>query len=156
LFYSNNNSFLNAASKVGFESNLKFLSDIFNKPTNDFFPSSVLGATKNGISLYELALAYSDYFNPENLTDTKNECLSILNKIFYKKLGFRIENAFLKTGTTNDNKERYAVLGNADVVYAVLRNENKLNDESKEGNFMKQISRSISSMFKTDKNFVWI
>src|SRR5690606_38969454 len=28
LFYSNNNSFLNAASKVGFETNLKFLSDI--------------------------------------------------------------------------------------------------------------------------------
>ena len=156
LFYSNNNSFLNAASKVGFESNLKFLSDIFNKPTTDFFPSSVLGATKNGISLYELALAYSNYFNPENLTDTKTECLSILNKIFYKKLGFRIENAFLKTGTTNDNKERYAVLGNADVVYAVLRNENKLNDESKEGSFLKQISRSVSSMFKSNKNFVWI
>ncbi len=156
LFYSNNNSFLNAASKVGFETSLQFLSQIFNKPESDFFPSSVLGATKSGISLYELALGYSSFFNPTSLTDTKTECISILNKIFYEKLGFTIENAFLKTGTTNDNKERFAVLGKADLVYAVLRNENELNDESKEGSFMKQISRSISSMFKTDKNFVWI
>lgn len=156
LFYSNNNSFLNAAEKVGIENSLKFLSDIFNKPETDFFPSSILGATKNGISLYELALAYSNYFNFENLTDTKTECLSILNKVFSEKLGLRIENAFLKTGTTNDNKERYAVLGNADLVYAILRNENELNDESKEGNFMKQISRSVSSMFKPNLNFVWI
>jgi len=156
LLKSNNNSFLNAVGKVGFENSLKFLSDIFNKPETDFFPSSVLGATKNGISLYELALAYSNYFNYENLTDTKTECLSILNKVFYEKLGLRIENAFLKTGTTNDNKERYAVLGNADLVYAVLRNENELNDESKEGSFMNQISRNISSMLKPNLNFVWI
>jgi penicillin-binding protein 1A len=156
LFYSNNNSFLNAVNKVGFESNLKFLSDIFNKPETDFFPSSVLGATKSGISLYELALAYSNYFNHENLTETKTECLSILNKIFYEKLGFKIEYAFLKTGTTNENKERYAVLGNADVVYAILRNENKLNDVSKEGSFLKQISKSVSSMFNPNTNFAWI
>src|SRR5690606_13850404 len=133
LFYSNNNSFLNAVSKVGLESSLKFLSEIFNKPETDFFPSSVLGATKSGISLYELAIAYSSYFNPTSLSDTKTECLSILNKVFYEKLGLKIENAFLKTGTTNDNKERYAVLGNADLVYAFLRNENELNDFSKEG-----------------------
>lgn len=156
LFNSNNNSFLNAVGKVGFENSLKFLSDIFNKPETDFFPSSVLGATRNGISLYELALAYSKYFNYENLTDIKTECLSILNKVFYEKLGIRIENAFLKTGTTNDNKERYAVLGNADLVYAVLRNENELNDESKEGSFMNQISMSVSSMLKPNLNFVWI
>lgn len=156
LFYSNNNSFLNAVEKVGFEKNFKFLSNIFNKPETDFYPSSVLGATKNGISLYELALAYSNYFNSENLTNSKVECLSILSSVFYEKLGLRIENAFLKTGTTNDNKERYAVLGNADLVYAVLRNENELNDESKEGSFMNQISRSVSSMFKPNLNYVWI
>lgn len=156
LFYSNNNSFLNAVGKVGFENNLKFLSDIFNKPETDFYPSSVLGATKNGISLYELALAYSNYFNFENLTDTKIECLSILNNVFYEKLGLRIENAFLKTGTTNGNKERYAVLGDADSVYAFLRNENELNDESKEGGLMNQILKNISSFFKPNKNFVWI
>ena len=68
----------------------------------------------------------------------------------------KIENAFLKTGTTNDNKERFAVLGNADLVYAVLRNENDLNDTSKEGSFIHQISRNVSSMFKPNINFVWI
>ena len=156
LFYSNNNSFINAASKIGFETNLKFLSEVFKKPETDFFLSSVLGATKSGISLYELALAYASYFNSTNLNDIKTECLSILNQVFYDKLGIRIENAFLKTGTTNGNKERFAVLGNADLVYAVLRNENELNDASKEGSFMNQLSRSISSMFKSNMNFVWI
>jgi penicillin-binding protein 1A len=156
LFYSNNNAFLNAASKSGIENNLKYLAETFNKSETDFFPSSILGATKSGISLYELGLAYSNYFDLNNLTEVKSECLTILNKIFSEKLGLKVENAFLKTGTTNDNKERYAVLGNADLTYAVLRNENDINDESKEGGFMNQISRSISSMFKPNVNFVWI
>ena len=156
LFHSNNNVFLNAANKIGFDTNFKFLADTFNKPITDFYPSSVLGATKSGISLYELALAYSNYFNATNLTDTKIECLAILNKIFYEKLGLKIENAFLKTGTTNNNKERYAVLGNADLTFAILRNENEINDESKDGNFMRQIARSFSSIFKPKSNFVWI
>lgn len=156
LFYSNNNAFLNAARKTGIENNLKFLSEILNKPEADFFPSSILGATKNGISLYELGLAYSIYFDPNNLTEVRLECLTILNKIFYEKIGFQVENTFLKTGTTNDNKERYAVLGNADLTFAILRNENDINDESKEGGFMNQISRNISSMFKPNVNFVWI
>jgi len=156
LFYSNNNAFLNAASQTGIESNLKFLSDTFKKPETDFYPSSILGATKNGISLFELALTYSNYFNPDNLTEIKTECLTILNRIFYEKLGLKIENAFLKTGTTNDNKERYAILGNADLTFAVLRNENEINDESKEGGFMNQISRNITSMFKPNMNFAWI
>jgi len=156
LFYSNNNAFLNAARKTGIETNLKYLAKTFNKPETDFFPSSILGATKSGISLYELGLAYSKYFDPNNLTEVKSECLTILNKIFHEKLGLKVENAFLKTGTTNDNKERYAVLGNADLTFAVLRNENDINDESKEGGFMNQISRNISSMFKPNVNFVWI
>lgn len=156
LFYSNNNTFLNAASQVGIEGSLKFLADTFKKPETDFFPSSILGATKNGISLFELGLTYSNYFDPDNLTVIKTECLTILNKIFCEKLGLNIENAFLKTGTTNDNKERYAVLGNADLTFAVLRNENEINDESKEGGFMNQISRNITSMFKPNMNFVWI
>lgn len=156
LFYSNNNAFLNAVNKIGIDSNLQFLAETFNKPETDFFPSSILGATKSGISLYELALAYSNYFNSNNLTDVKVECLTILNEIFYDKLGLRVENAFLKTGTTNNNKERYAIIGNPELTYAVLRNENEINDVSKEGSFIKQISRNISSMFKQNNNFVWI
>lgn len=82
--------------------------------------------------------------------------MTILNEIFYDKLGLRVENAFLKTGTTNNNKERYAIIGNPELTYAVLRNENEINDVSKEGSFIKQISRNISSMFKQNNNFVWI
>lgn len=156
LFYSNNNVFLNASHKIGLVNNLKFIATLFNKPETDLFPSSILGATKNGISLYELALAYSSYFNHNNLNDIKIECLKILNKIFIEKLGLKIEDAFLKTGTTNLNKERYAVLGNPDLTFAILRNENEINDESKEGSFMNQISKNISSMFKPNVNFVWI
>lgn len=156
LFYSNNNTFINAVNKVGIDNSLQFLAEIFKKPETDFFPSSILGATKNGISIYELALTYSRYFSYDNLTENKKECLSILNKIFQEKLGHNIENAFLKTGTTNDNKERYAILGNADLTYVVLRNENSINDESKEGGFMYNISRSISSMFKSKMNYSWI
>ncbi|SEA52878.1 hypothetical protein SAMN05443667_105122 [Flavobacterium gillisiae] len=156
LLYSNNNSFLNAASKVGLENSLQFLAKTFNRESNEFYPSSLLGATKNGISLYELALSYSSFFTPNNLSESKIECLSILNRIFSDKLGFNVENAFLKTGTTNGNKERFAVLGNPDLTFAVLRNENPINDRSKEGGFIKQISRSFILYFKTNKNYVWI
>jgi len=156
LFYSNNNSFLNAANEIGIKSSLQFLANTFNLEESEFYPSSILGATRNGISLYELALAYSSFFTPNNLSVSKIECLSILNRIFSDKLGFTIENAFLKTGTTNDNRERFAVLGNLDLTFAVLRNENAINDESKEGSFMSQISRNFSSFFKTNKNYVWI
>ena len=121
-----------------------------------FFLSSILGASKNGISLYELAFAYSSFFAPNKINESKIECLEILNRIFSKKLGFTVKNAFLKTGTTNDNKERFAILGNPELTFAVLRNENSINDESKEGGFMNQISRSFYSLFKSNNNYVWI
>ncbi len=156
LFYSNNNSFVNIATKVGIKSSLQFLANIFNSDISEFYPSSILGATRNGISLYELALCYSNFFTPDNLNESKIECLAILNKIFSDKLGFIVENAFLKTGTTNDNKERFAILGDHDLTFAVLRSENEINDKSKEGSFMNQISRGFSSFFKTNKNYVWI
>lgn len=156
LFHSNNNTFINAANKAGIESSLQFLARTFNRAENEFYPSSILGATRNGISIYELALAYSSFFSPQNLSVNKIECLSILNNIFSDKLGFRIENAFLKTGTTNDNKERFAILGNADLTFALLRNENSINDGTKEGGFMTQISRSFAAFFKTKNNYTWI
>lgn len=155
LFHSNNNAFINAANKIGIESSLQFLAKMFNREEQEFYPSSILGATKNGISLYELALAYSNFFSTSSLNENKIECLSILNSIFLDKLGFAIENAFLKTGTTNNNKERFAILGNPDLTFALLRNENSINDESKEGGFMNQISRSFASIFKTHNNYSW-
>lgn len=155
LFYSNNNSFINIANQVSVESSLQFLANVFHREESNFYPSSILGATRDGISLYDLALSYSEFFTPKHLTESKIECLSILNKIFSDKLGFNVENAFLKTGTTNDNKERFAILGNPDLTFAVLRNENIINDKSKDGGFINQISRSFSSYFKKNKNYLW-
>lgn len=156
LYYSNNNSFINAANKVSITSSLNFLAKIFNREVSEFYPSSILGATKTGISLYELALAYSIFFSTDNLNENKIECLSILNKVFHEKLGFKVENAFLKTGTTNANMERFAILGDAELTFAVLRNENAINDDSKEGGFMSHISKSFSSFFKKHNNYEWI
>ncbi|WKL44433.1 transglycosylase domain-containing protein [Flavobacterium sp. ZE23DGlu08] len=156
LYYSNNNVFINAASKNNIDNSIAFLADIFKRDKSEFYPSSILGATKKGISLFELASAYSSFFSLKNLTDSRKECLIILNKIFIDKLGFTVENAFLKTGTTNDNKERFAILGNPELTFAVLRNENAINDESKEGGFMKEISRNFSKFFKINKNYLWI
>lgn len=151
LYYSNNNTFINAANKVGLNTTLQYLANVFNHNVEDLFPSSILGATKNGISLYELAFAYSTFFNINNLSDIKKECLSILNENFNNKLGFKVKNAFLKTGTTNCNKERYAVLGNSELTLAVLRNENIVNDKSKEGSLMNQIAEYINK----DNNYTW-
>lgn len=156
LYHSNNNTFLNAANKISIDKSLLFLSKIFNREASEFYPASILGATKNGISLFDLATAYSTFFSHKDHTESKIECLTILYKIFTEKLGFSIEDAFLKTGTTNENKERFAVLGNSELTFAVLRNENAINDESKEGGFMNQISKSFYSFFKSDSNYKWI
>jgi len=156
LFYSNNNSFINAVSKIGIQKTLIFLSGLFNRKESEFFPSSILGATKNGISIYELGLAYSSFFLKQNLTDSKIECLTILNKIFTKKLKLNIENAFLKTGTTNENKERFAILGDSEVTFVVLRNENEITDHSKEGGFFKEIRKNFALYFNSKKNYKWI
>lgn len=156
LLHSNNNAFINASNKVGLAENMEFLSTVLKKDINELYPSTILGATRNGISLYELAMSYAVFFQTGQRNTYKNECLLILNEIFKEKLGFAVENAFLKTGTTNDNKERFAVLGNAELTFAVLRNENAVNDDSKEGGFMKSISKSFSSFFKPKNNYSWM
>jgi len=153
LIYSNNNVFINAAVEIGMEKVLKHLSSTLNMANNNFYPSSILGATNQGISLYELALAYSNYF--QNTDSSKKECLQILNRVFKSKTGLNVENIFLKTGTTNGNKERFAVIGDPDLTFAILRNENYDNDPSKEGSFMGQIARSILQLFNPKKNYKW-
>jgi len=155
LFYSNNNAFINACSKVQIKSSLEYLAINFKKEVENFLPSSILGATRNGLSLYDLCFAYSNFFVAGGLSESKKECLSILNKIAKYKLDYSIENAFLKTGTTNDNKERYAILGNPDITFAILRNENPINDYSKEGGFLKEISKKFSSLFNSKRNYKW-
>ncbi|OFY32126.1 MAG: hypothetical protein A2309_13870 [Bacteroidetes bacterium RIFOXYB2_FULL_35_7] len=158
LFSSNNNAFINASNKVGLNKVFLFLSELFNKDITEFFPSSILGATKGGISLCELALIYSKYFNEPNLTNIKSECLNILNTIAKSKLNYNVENIFLKTGTTNDNKENLAIIKNADITFAILRNENPAYDNSKDGNLMKYIKTSfkyLERMLKPNKNYKW-
>lgn len=164
LFYSNNNVFLNAAAKVGIENCLKFLAQLLGKSHLDMYPSSLLGATKCGISLYELAQTYSNFFCNDDPTSIKTECRLLLKKLFSEKLGFEIENAFLKTGTTNENRDRFVVLGNAEMTFAYLRNDDLMmslaNDRSKEGGFLDHISKSLSQFIKTffnktSQNFVW-
>ncbi|MCL2412555.1 MAG: penicillin-binding protein [Bacteroidales bacterium] len=154
LYHSNNNVFINAVDKVGVENTLSYLAEIFNRNSDEFLPSSILGATKNGISLFELASAYSTFFSCNNLSHAKIECLKILNRIFTEKLGFTIENAFLKTGTTNNNKERYVIAGNPEIVFAVLQNESPISNRSKDGNFVGRAVKSIASFFNNN-NYKW-
>ena len=113
--------------------------------------SSLLGATENGISLYELCFVYSTFFSQDINDGIKSDCLKILNNVFRDKLNIDINNVFLKTGTTNNNTERFAVFGNTELTFAVLRNENPMNDYSKDGGFIYEIKKIFSSMFNLQK-----
>ena len=160
LFHSNNNAFINAVSKQGIENSFDFLSTILSRELDEFYPSSILGATKNGISLYELAFAYSVFFDFSNLSEVKQECLQILNSIFKDKTGLNIENIFLKTGTTNDNNDRFVIFRDAETTYAALRNENPITDKTKDGSLIKSVSKFIktnyNSLFTNKKtNYKW-
>ncbi|MDR1414204.1 MAG: penicillin-binding protein [Odoribacteraceae bacterium] len=156
LMCSNNNVFINASNKLGIKNSMQFLADLFNLELTNFYPASILGATKSGISLYELGLAYNSFFNYRNLTTTQKECLSTLAGVFKEKLGFVAQGAYLKTGTTNKNKERYAILGNPNVTFAVLRNENPINETSKEGSFLGYTANKFSPFFNPQHNYKWI
>lgn len=151
LYFSNNNVFINAADKVGVEKVLEYLSRFLNKPLSSFTLSSLLGATEDGISLYELCLVYSTFFSQDIKDSIKSNCLKILNNIFRDKLNINIDNVFLKTGTTNNNAERFAIFGNTELTFAVLRNENPTDDYSKDGGFIHEIKKIFSSIFNLQK-----
>lgn len=152
LFYSNNNTFINACEKVGIDQCLLYLSILLNVAKDQLSPASILGATKCGLSLYDLASAYYRFFH-SSTNIHKQECLQILQKNANFKLG--IKGIFLKTGTTNDNKERYVVLGNADNVYAFLRNGKCDIDKDKEGRFLKFITVFARNIFNNKKGYQW-
>jgi len=150
LLLSNNNAFVNASYQIGIEKTLLFLSKVTNKPINNFVPSSILGATNDGLTLYELARTYHSFFSRKNSTPVKEECLEILNQIALDKFNSEITNIFLKTGTTNFNKERFGIVGNVSTLFGFLRQGNEVDDYSKEGGFisnilgfLKNISRKI-------------
>ena len=156
LFHSNNNAFINISNSIGVNNTLNFLSNTIQLSSKEVFPSTILGATKNGISLFQLTLAYNDFLT-KNIDNEKKQLMKILNKIFKSKLKLNIENAFLKTGTTNNNEERLAIIQHADTTFGILRNENPINDYSKEGNMFQEIRRFIVSFFKQHpKEYKWI
>src|SRR5690606_21765634 len=132
LLNSNNNAFVNIAEELGIENVLSYLATLFNQTKDNFLPSSILGATKSGISLFELSSTYDHFFSSKG-DMYKSECTELLNKIFISKTGLRVSNVLLKTGTTNNNKERIAVLRAAETTFALLRNENEVDDLTKEG-----------------------
>lgn len=153
LFYSNNNSFVNAVFDYGIEKTLNYLSDITNNNVINFVPSSILGATVNGLTLFELVMAYENHFKDYKTNPIKEECISIMNKIAKVKFKGEFNNSFLKTGTTNFNKERFAIVGYANKLFGFLRQGNEYDDYSKEGGFISNIMiflRNIST-----KNYKW-
>jgi len=141
---------VNASYKIGIEKALIYLSKVTEKPASNFVPSSILGATVEGFSLFELVQSYHRFFLSTNNSPIKQECLSILNKIAIEKFKGEFNNSFLKTGTTNFNKERFAIVGYANTLFGFLRQGNEIDDYSKEGGFisnvlgfLKKISRKV-------------
>lgn len=134
LLLSNNNAFVNASFKVGL---LKVFDD-FEKilpPIGPLTPSIILGSSIKGLSLYELSILYNNYFN--NISDEiKMECRDILNENLLCRLNLNIKAGYLKTGTTNDYNERFAVFGKSNLTigfltegYKSIESEDYIKDE---------------------------
>lgn len=153
LLLSNNNVFVNAVHKSGIEKTILSLAQVTKKPVTNFVPASILGATIEGLTLFELVHAYQNYFisSPSNIY--KQECLSLLNQIAIEKFSGEFSNSFLKTGTTNFNKERFAIVGYANTFFGFLRQGNELDDYSKEGGFISNIMGFLKNISK--KVYKW-
>jgi len=83
----------------------------------------------------------------------KKECVSILTKNATEKFSGEFQNAFFKSGTTNFNKERFAILGYANQFFGFLRQGNELDDYSKEGGFISNILGFLKNISK--KVYKW-
>lgn len=153
LILSNNNVFVNACYEIGIEKTLSFLAKITNKPIANFVPSSILGATIEGFTLNELVQMYHQFFFSKDSNPIKDECLLILNEIAIHKFKNEFSNSFLKTGTTNSNKERFAIVGHANALFGFLRQGNEVDDYSKEGNFISNIMDFLKNISK--KIYKW-
>ncbi len=153
LLLSNNNVFVNASYKVGIEETLQYLSRALDKPMDNLYPASILGATVDGISLYELTHLYYSFFSNNNNSIVKNECKMLLNQLSKEKLDIDFDNSFFKTGTTNNNKERFAIFGNKIFSLGFLRENYLANDYSKEGNFLSSIREFLHRIIT--KKYKW-
>ena len=158
LFHSNNNAFVNAATHVGMDKTLDFLANLLGHPREGIFPAALLGATTRGISLGELALLYDTYFDDRQLTDAKRDCLGILSHIFCNRVEAGTKGVFLKTGTTNKSREKYAIKmyrKHRDTTLAFLLNPH--NDETgcKEQGILATVRRFFVSN-KQNLNSSWL
>lgn len=153
LKFSNNNVFVNASYQLGIEKVQLFLARLFNSPVEKFVPASVLGAIINGISLYELVMAYHNHFYKNINNVINNECISILKEIANDKFDNKLSNIFIKTGTTNNNKERYGIIGMGKTLFGFLRQGNEIDDYSKEGNYLSSILRFLRTI--RNKIYKW-
>lgn len=156
LFYSNNNVFVNACNKIGIDKALDFLATLLNIERQRIHPSAILGAIDGGLSLYDLALTYIKFFYGQHLSSGKIECLEILFRSSSAKIDISANGIFLKTGTTNSNMQRFAILGNPDKVFAISRHENVRDDYSKDGSFVKSLTHYIGKWFPKHGGYTWI
>ncbi len=118
LLESNNNVFINAAHKVGLNKTYDYLACLLNKDRDEISLSTILGSTSTGLSLFELGQLYSKFLGYEN-SRYKEECLNVLNLNACRKWSSDTE-FFLKTGTTNDNRECFLIAGNKDLILCFL------------------------------------
>ncbi|WP_290383467.1 transglycosylase domain-containing protein, partial [uncultured Alistipes sp.] len=131
LLVSNNNVFINAAAKIGINKTLDYLSCKLAIDKKEIYPSTILGATASGISLVDLAILYNNHFLSQKDSYT-SELYSILNQNAIHKFGnYFGKNIFLKTGTTNECREHYVILGNRNLVIAAISNKNSSPNDGK-------------------------
>lgn len=150
LKLSNNNVFINASYSANIDKVIQFIAELTNKTQEQLYPSAILGTSQTGMSLFEITRLYHLYFSNSDDPETK-ECFEILNELLKEKTGINITNGFFKTGTTNNNKERFSIFGNKIMTIGILRQNYYENDYSKEGNFLsyvRDVLRKIVSLKK--------
>lgn len=159
LVHSWNTPFVSCSYEVGMQGVLAFLAKVLHKPLDDLYPSSILGATKHGMTLLELAQAYGRFFEPGRMGDPfVRECHKLLQDVALDKLQLTIRGAFLKTGTSNGNRERLVVGGYADLTFAILREGNPKMDPTKSGGFMHSVRRFTEDLLglTPKEQYKWI
>lgn len=160
LVHSWNAPFVRCAYEVGVDSVLGHLSRVIRKPVKDLYPASILGATKHGLSLLELARIYSEQFDRTALCDhVVRECHGILKGIGTSKLKLPHDGPFLKTGTTNDSRERLLVGGQADITFAILREGSAMADPTKSGGLLADARDVILNLLRfgaKSSGYQWI
>ena len=152
LRLSNNNVFINASEKVGIPKVLNYLSKLLNKEDEVLYPSAILGTSAGGMSLYDITKIYHNYFGNIN-GEFDNELLNVLNDILSEKTNIKITNGFFKTGTTNNNRERFSIFGNKIMTVGILRQNYYENDYTKEGNFISFIRGVLNKIITLKKSW---